>query len=195
LSRFPALSREERRGGRSSAAPANRAGSGTPRRDRRAGRTYRIDRASTYRGGCSPRVLSDLGSISARRLPASRRIVGRIDLYRVTDIQWRGIRGGTELAITGSGTYRIGREGIPSHQLILDLEVGDRPIERYDSGIVAAESDFPRIDIYLHLHGGRCLDTAIGVRSQPLAVLISDRGGETAPHPLAGDPGGTATAP
>ncbi|HEY8202851.1 MAG TPA: hypothetical protein VII47_16065 [Actinomycetota bacterium] len=90
------------------------------------------------------------------------------EYYEVTDVNWKVVLGTSNLRVTGSGTYRIGGEFAVQHQLSLDLEVDDRPIEHYDSGLVAGGGSFPAIDIEISIHGHYCLDTVFDIHAKPL---------------------------
>jgi hypothetical protein len=134
-------------------------------------RIYRLDRASTYQHGCfAPCMCPVLQSSSVRGVFRLTRtgFDGLFEHYAVTDLNWRVAIGTTTLAVTGSGTYRIGGEVARQHQLSLDLKVGDRPVEHYDSGLVVGGASFPAIDIVISIHGLYCLDTVFEVHARPL---------------------------
>ena len=103
--------------------------------------------------------------------------------YDVTLIDWVIFKDPPTL-VTGSGIYRIGGEVALQHQLVLDLVVGDRPVQRFDSGIVAViltgAQNTPSLDIDISLHGmTTCLDTAFFVRADPAVPSVID-----AIHPI-----------
>lgn len=87
--------------------------------------------------------------------------------YAVDDVHWKFESGGTPVAVTGSGTYRLGGEVALTHRLQIDLSVGGGPPQHFDSGDVTPPSDFPKIDIDVALHGFFCHDSALFVHAAP----------------------------
>lgn len=143
------------------------------------GRIYRLERSSTYQSGCFPPCLCP------RMESAPVRGVFRIThtgssggyaTYTITDVNWRANLGSAVVIITGGGAYRVSGGANSQQQLSLDLRIADHPDEHYDSGLVPAENEFPRIDAEISLHGGTCLDTVLAVRSRPLPRLMSGSG-------------------
>jgi hypothetical protein len=88
--------------------------------------------------------------------------------FRITDVNWLVPLPAGDLRVTGSGTYRIGGEFARSHQLTLDLQVGDREVQRYDSGLVPASSAFPAIDIEISMNNRYCHDTVFTLAAAPV---------------------------
>ena len=134
-------------------------------------RIYRLLPTTTYQHGCfgpcACPILESGGVRGTFRLtPAGSDPL--FDYYAVTDVNWRVPQGASDLRVTGSGTYRIGGEFARQHQLSLDLKVDDRPVEHYDSGLVAGGGSFPAIDIEISVHGRYCLDTVFDIHAKPL---------------------------
>jgi len=72
------------------------------------------------------------------------------------------------VAITGSGTYRVGGEVALLQQLTLDLSIQGQPLEHFDSGLQPFRVPFPRIDISCAVHGFYCLDSVLVVVAAPV---------------------------
>ena len=96
--------------------------------------------------------------------------------YDVSFVQWVVLPPGDPLRITGSGTYRIGGEVAIQHQLSLDLQVGQGPVEHFDSGLVAGGGPFPEIHLPISIHGMVCYDTVIQVHARPALDLVVEAG-------------------
>ncbi|HUD73036.1 MAG TPA: hypothetical protein VMQ62_13840 [Dongiaceae bacterium] len=90
-------------------------------------------------------------------------------VYDVTDLNW--LVKGFEYWVTGSGTYRIGGQPL-MHRLTLDLKVGDRVVEHYDSGLtpVGASTNAPEITIGISKNNLVCHDTLFSVTMRPLVA-------------------------
>jgi hypothetical protein len=69
--------------------------------------------------------------------------------------------------VSGSGDYRIGGEVAITQQLRLDLVIGGRPPQAFDSGVVSGGYDFPAISIEAAAHGFACYDTVVQVVAKP----------------------------
>lgn len=109
--------------------------------------------------------------------------------YGVTDVNWVVHRpGGGDVAITGSGTYRVGGEFAVQHQMTLDLVIGGQPAKHFDSGLVLGGGEFPRIALVVSVHGMEtCVDTAIQLRAVPATSGVPPGGSgvtSLAPNPF-----------
>jgi hypothetical protein len=89
--------------------------------------------------------------------------------FDVAMVSWTLERGHESVPITGSGTYRVGGEFAVAQQLELDLQIGDGPVQRFDSGLVPGGGAFPEIDVRISVNGEFCYDTVIDVVAAPLA--------------------------
>jgi hypothetical protein len=109
------------------------------------------------------------------------------DDYRISDIRWTLPDAAPNVAITGSGTYRLGGEVAVQHQMTLDLSVGGGPIQHFDSGLVGTTNDkFPRIEIRVPLHGdSACVDTVLVVHAAPATPTATGVESSSAEHVLA----------
>ena len=88
--------------------------------------------------------------------------------FEVGSLQWWVAFGGATVQITGSGHYRVGGEVAVTQQLELDLQVGDAPVQHFDSGVVAGGGEFPAINVRISVSGAVCFDTVIDVVAKPL---------------------------
>ena len=86
-------------------------------------------------------------------------------VYNITEVNWLVPRLGYR--VTGKGTYRIGGEFARMHQLQLDLEVADRDVQHYDSGLILGGSEFPSINLSIAMNGMICTDTVFHVQAKP----------------------------
>lgn len=116
------------------------------------------------------------------------------DNYAVQDVRWSTVEAnsGTTVAITGSGTYKVGGEFAVQQQMSLDLSVNGSVPWHFDSGLVLGGGTFPDIAIDISLHQDTaCIDTVMhvdavdpvvsGVGTRPGAAAFV---GEAAPNPF-----------
>jgi len=88
-------------------------------------------------------------------------------VFEVREVNW--FVPSPEHWITGSGTYRIG--GQPAmQQLTLDLVVGDRAVQHYDSGLVLAGSGLPEIAVTISMNNMVCHDTVFHLVARPIVL-------------------------
>ena len=89
------------------------------------------------------------------------------DVFRVERVQWFVTLwdGGTTL-IQGSGAYRSSAV-YKLQRLELDLVVGDRPTEHYDSGFVPIRVPQPQLSIVISRNGMYCWDTVFTIDAAP----------------------------
>lgn len=101
--------------------------------------------------------------------------------YAVRDVRWSvpdATASGTVL--TGSGTYKVGGEFAVQQQMILDLSVGGKAPQRFDSGLVLGGGEFPHIKIDISLHQNTaCIDTVLHVDAKDPVVSTVDSGSES----------------
>jgi hypothetical protein len=108
---------------------------------------------------------------------------GLYENYEVSNVRWTWPENVANVVITGSGRYRIGGEFAVQKQMVLDLQFGDNPPQRFDSGLIAGEYDFPRIEIDVSLHQMTCFDSVIHVQAAPATASSV---GSVISTPLAG---------
>jgi hypothetical protein len=91
---------------------------------------------------------------------------GGFQTFDVLEVQWR-TRGGTQAAVTGSGTFRQWGTSGRQQQLELDLSVGDEELH-VTSGPVEAEMELPRIAIQVETSlKPTCRDRIFFLSAQP----------------------------
>jgi hypothetical protein len=133
---------------------------------------YRLEKGSTYQFGCfEPCLCPILDAVPVRGtfVLTFAGFDGLFTTYKVTDVNWTASLGDPELRITGSGTYTTGGEFAVQQRLVLDLKVGDQPVEHFDSGLVTGSRvPFPGIDLRVSIHGEYCFDTVIEVNALPV---------------------------
>lgn len=96
--------------------------------------------------------------------------------YDVLDVRWAVPD--SSVAITGSGTYRVGGEFAVQQQMVLDLSVGGGPVQHFDSGLVPGGGTFPAIDVRVSLHQEQaCLDTVLQVIAGPTTTTSAGEAG------------------
>ena len=134
---------------------------------------YRLDKDSTFQRGCfEPCLCPILAEVQVRGtfnlIPTG--FDGLYQNYRITDINWTVSLGDPELRITGSGTYRVGGEFAIRQQLSLELLVGDGPVQKFDSGLVAPGAEFPSLSATISVNKIYCFDTVIVVNASPVPL-------------------------
>lgn len=99
---------------------------------------------------------------------------GLFDDYLVEHVEWVVRQPSGELHVSGSGSYRIGGQFARQHQLSLDLQVGEDPVQHFDSGLVVPTTDFPAIDARISINGEYCHDTVFEVHARPVRDMRVD---------------------
>lgn len=92
--------------------------------------------------------------------------------FEVRGVRWWTTLAGAAVPITGSGHYRVGGEVAITQELQLDLQIGDGPVQHFDSGVVAGGGEFPAIDVRIAVNGAFCFDTVIDVVAKPLFSFL-----------------------
>ena len=132
---------------------------------------YRLTPRSGFEEGCFDPCLcfahfSDALIGTWRMTPGA--LDPRFSVYDITDVNW--FLPGLDLRVTGKGTYRIGGEFARMHQLALDLVVGDRPVQHFDSGLVLGGAEFPEINLTISINNMVCHDTVFHVSASPVPL-------------------------
>jgi len=140
---------------------------------------YVLDSGSIFEWGCfdlcecAIRQSSLKGTFELERLDPDP----LFEHYEVRSVNWVVQEPVGDLQITGSGSYQAGGEFAVQHRMSLDLAVGDRPTQRFDSGVIVGGGEFPKILIQIRLHQSpACADTVISVRGSPLVLGVEDGG-------------------
>lgn len=133
---------------------------------------YRLSAASTYQDGCFDPCACPVqlqgGLIGAFKMtPAPPDPLYRV--FRISDLNFLVPEYGTW--VTGSGTYKVGGEFALTQELSLDLQVGDRAVQHYDSGMVVGGGDFPALDLTVSMNNMVCHDTVFHVAALPVQPI------------------------
>src|SRR5262245_18449780 len=127
---------------------------------------YRLAPESTFEEGCFAPCLCPVmirSGVSGTFVAVPFEPDGSYQVFAVREVQW--YVPGPALATRGSGTYRIDTSALVQ-RLELDLQVGDDPVEHYDSGLVPVKAKFPDVDVVISVHGMYCRDTVFGVQAR-----------------------------
>ncbi len=133
------------------------------------GRVYTLDKTSDFQEGCF--YLCECPIVQRPDLQGRLTLIplgteNGYDVFSVVDLQWSVGADliGPPIDIYGSGTYRTSAH---DQELELDLVIGDRKVERYDSGLVPVTVPFPAIDVVVLTYPYGCYDTVIHVTAVP----------------------------
>ena len=132
---------------------------------------YRLNPDSRFQQGCfAPCMCPILSGESVRGtfVLTSTGFDGAFKAYAVTDVNWIVTSRDRELRVTGSGTYRVGGESAVRQELVLDLTIGDSPVQHFDSGLVGGGEKFPDLSVTISMHGQVCFDTVFFVDASPV---------------------------
>lgn len=94
--------------------------------------------------------------------------------FEVKDVMFAAGAGDTALRISGSGKFRVSRDedtGRRTQQLVLNLRVGDKEPQRFDSGLVSGEG-LPRITLAVSGNGMVCFDTVLQIDAVPISSRL-----------------------
>ena len=133
---------------------------------------YRLDKGSEYEQGCfgpclCPVLISTGTAGTFVLTPAG--FDGLYNNFKVTDVNWIVSVGGTDMLVSGSGTYKVGGEFAVQQELSLDLKVGDNAVQHFDSGLVVGGGT-PGIDVTISIDGMTCFDTVFRVVASPVPI-------------------------
>lgn len=136
---------------------------------------YVLEDASLFEAGCF-----DLCACPVRQSPLKGSFVltrlapdPMFEHYQVSEVDLIAQEPNGPVAITGSGSYRVGGEFAVQHQLTLDLALGSAAPQLFDSGLILGGGEFPRIAIQVRLHlSPACTDTLLTVRASPAVAGI-----------------------
>ena len=134
---------------------------------------YALTSEASYEDGCfdpclCPMHFFDGLSGTWRMRPAPPE--SGFDVFTIDQVNW--FLPQLDQRITGSGTYRIGGGATRMHQLTLDLVQDDRPLARFDSGLVLAGNEFPAITVTISMNNMVCRDTVFHVAAAPVTPRL-----------------------
>jgi len=137
------------------------------------GSIYRLTPESSFQEGCFPPCMCPIMIREGVRGTFNLRYTGLdgvLETYAVDDVNWTVPGDPGPMRIIGSGTYAIGSPNpitVIQHRMELDLQVGDEPVQHFDSGWVALGS-WSSVNIAVSLNGMYCWDTAIFIDALPV---------------------------
>jgi len=132
---------------------------------------YRLNPKSNFQRGCFAPCLCPIlerAGVRGTFVLTPTGFDGLFNTYAVTDVNWIVASRDSARRVTGSGTYKVGGEVAVQEQLVLDLTIGDDPVERFDSGLQPVGAKFPEISITLSIRGQVCFDTVFLVDASPV---------------------------
>jgi len=132
--------------------------------------SYRLLAGSTYQRGC-------FGACECADGPLEP-ILGTFALvplegtalsheFAVVNADWLVLDPSGTIPVRGLGTYRMGGKFALEQELILVLNVREKPPVYFDSGLVSGGSNFPSLDIGISVSGAICFNTWIDLHAAP----------------------------
>ncbi len=142
------------------------------------GGIFRLTAESSYQHGCFPPCLCPLLVQSGVRGVFKVTPVGFdgvVHEFAVEDVNWtvpfENADGTVQpLRVIGSGSYFVGSPDpitVVQHRMILDLHVGDEPVQHFDSGwVLYDDSSVTHINITVSINDLYCFDTAFVIDAE-----------------------------
>jgi hypothetical protein len=90
-------------------------------------------------------------------------------LFEVLDVAWRFEMGPDTLFVTGAGSYVL---EAGQQRMVLDLRIGDGPVQTFDSGLVPVQAEFPDIAVAVAVNGFFCYDYVFDILAKPAPVTL-----------------------
>ena len=143
------------------------------------GTVYWLNKDSTFQQGCFPPCLCPVMVSSAVKgtfVLTPTGFDGLFNTYAVEDVRWVVSIGGTNMLVTGQGTYKLGGEVALQQELSLYLQVGGATVAHFDSGLVPVLNQFPDINVTISTNGQVCFDTVFGVSASPVCLTMIPSG-------------------
>ena len=137
---------------------------------------YQLTEDSQYIEGCFEPCMCPVfmtPSLSGSFLLNSLSQGADVSLFEIFAIDWEFVLWDETMNVTGSGIYEVGSG---QQQLILDLQVGDGPVQQFDSGLVTLQGEFPDISIAVALNGFYCYDYVFSIAAAQEIVELSSPG-------------------
>jgi hypothetical protein len=134
---------------------------------------YRLNPGSYFLRGCFPPCMCPVmidEPVSGTFLLTPKVANGFSMIYSVTEVHWSIANNGTNMSVTGSGTYEVGGELAPQQELSLYLQIDDGDLEHFDSGLVTNSVSFPNINISISTNHQYCFDTVFKISASPTPV-------------------------
>lgn len=145
---------------------------------------YEVDADSTHQVGCwapcecplqQPQPLTGtFALVPISPATASGAPSDGVNEYAVVNVRWNVVTPvSVPISYRGFGFYRRNVPGpwanpLPGQRMFLDLRTAaSTALIRFDSGVVPALVEFPKIDIAMSIHGLMCFDTLIHLKASP----------------------------
>ncbi len=135
---------------------------------------YSLNTDSSFEQGCIPPCLCP--DMLAAPVTGTFRLTptgydGLYSTYAVTNVNWCVPINGSDMTVTGSGTYKVGGEVALLQELALDLQLGGAQVEHLDSGLVPAAAPFPEIKVTISTTNNFCFAAAFKLDASPAPDL------------------------
>jgi len=134
---------------------------------------YQLNADSSFMQGCFPPCLCPvmLGDpVKGTFLLTPMGFDGLFNTYAITNVSWIFWINGTNLLVTGSGTYKVGGEVALQQELSLALRLGGSTVAQFDSGLVPDSAPFPDIKVTISMNRQVCYDKVFNVNASPVPV-------------------------
>ena len=131
---------------------------------------YQLTKDSSFQQGCFAPCLCPVmiaAPVTGTFLLTPTGFDGLFNTYAVTDISWSVLINGTNMSVTGKGTYQVGGEVARQQELSLELQFDGRSAGHFDSGFVAESAPFPEITTTVSTNHQFCFDAVFDVRAVP----------------------------
>jgi hypothetical protein len=135
---------------------------------------YELHKGSSFQQGCFPPCLCPVmvsAPVNGTFLLIPVGFDGLFYTYAVTNVAWSVPFAGSNMVVTGSGSYKIGGEVALQQELSLDLQMGGGTGERFDSGLVGELAPFPEINVIISTNHQVCFDTVFNLDASPAPTL------------------------
>lgn len=133
---------------------------------------YRLSEKASYVKGCFPPCYCPIwvpAKIVGTLVLGAPVLDGALERREVREVNWTASYGDESLAVTGSGSYLVERQGDDVAQsLELDLSTDGQAPEHFFSGMVPLEGADDGLDIAVSMNGMFCHDVVIEVHALPV---------------------------
>ena len=92
---------------------------------------------------------------------------GLFHTFAVTDVNWSFTNNTGTTRVTGSGTYKVGGNGMSQQELSLYLQLNGGKVEHFDSGLVTNSVRFPDIQVSISTNALHCVDSVFNISASP----------------------------
>ena len=131
---------------------------------------YRLGKDTSFEQGCfapceCPVMLA--APVTGTFLLTPTGYDGLYNTYAVTRVNWRVPVNGTDLIVTGIGTYKVGGEVALLQELALDLQLGGAQVGHFDSGLVPVAAPLPDLKVTILTNHQYCFDSVFSIHASP----------------------------